>query len=122
MGSLFSAPFGRLTSKNCIVDEKWLCKITDLGFCGLRQKTRYSSGQLLWTAPELLGMENQPFCGTFQGDIYSYGILLYELWHEEPPYCKEQTGLSYSDIIERIKSADGAPFRPVISGISAFII
>lgn len=41
---------------------------------------------LLWCAPELLRMKNRPRAGTQEGDIYSFGIILYEIHGRKGPY------------------------------------
>ncbi len=40
----------------------------------------------LWTAPELLRMEEPSPYGTQQGDVYSLGIILQEIVYRALPY------------------------------------
>lgn len=48
---------GRLTSRNCVVDSRWVLRVTDYGLPafqraqGLPQPTRTSRGTLLLTVP-----------------------------------------------------------------------
>jgi len=40
----------------------------------------------LWTAPELLRMENRPINGTQKADVYSFAIILQEIMFRASPY------------------------------------
>ena len=40
----------------------------------------------LWTAPELLRVQNPPRGGTQKGDIFSFAIILYEIMSRSGPY------------------------------------
>ena len=40
----------------------------------------------LWTAPELLRDPNPPRRGTQKGDVYAFGIILYEILGRSGPY------------------------------------
>lgn len=62
------------------------CKITDFGLA--RNQTSEAdvmtgmAGTFHWMAPEIL--ENQPY--TFKADVYSYGIVLWEILSRHPPF------------------------------------
>lgn len=75
-------------------------KLTDFGLAKVRYSeaslrqasdddlTRLMSSQIgtvQWTAPEMLaGSESY----SAKVDVYAYGILLYEIWHFEPPFAE----------------------------------
>ncbi|XP_022249345.1 guanylate cyclase 32E-like [Limulus polyphemus] len=84
---------GNLKSSNCLVDTRWVLQITDFGLHEFRggqemttkQTRRYQKG-LLWRAPELLRMLNPPARGTQKGDVYSFGIILFEIVGRTGPW------------------------------------
>uniref|UniRef100_A0A7M4FF72 guanylate cyclase n=1 Tax=Crocodylus porosus TaxID=8502 RepID=A0A7M4FF72_CROPO len=78
-------PHGRLKSRNCVVDGRFVLKITDYGYNELLEAQKCP--QLLWTAPELLREPDMIRTGTFKGDIYSFSIILQEVIVRGPPYC-----------------------------------
>ncbi|XP_027663599.1 retinal guanylyl cyclase 2 isoform X1 [Falco biarmicus] len=97
---------GRLKSRNCVVDGRFVLKITDYGYNELleAQKCPYiqpSPEELLWTAPELLRDPDMHRKGTFKGDIYSFAIILQEVVVRGPPYCMSE--LSAEEIIKKVK-------------------
>uniref|UniRef100_A0A8V5HEE6 guanylate cyclase n=1 Tax=Melopsittacus undulatus TaxID=13146 RepID=A0A8V5HEE6_MELUD len=86
---------GRLKSRNCVVDGRFVLKITDYGYNELleAQKCPYIQPppeELLWTAPELLRDPDMRRKGTFKGDIYSFAIILQEVVVRGPPYCMSE--------------------------------
>ncbi|CAH2054244.1 unnamed protein product, partial [Iphiclides podalirius] len=75
---------GALKSSNCVVDSRFVLKITDFGLHALRTAEKDSKAhsywtRLLWTAPELLRMSEPPPEGTQKGDVYSFGIIMHEI-------------------------------------------
>ena len=48
----------------------------------------------LWTAPELLRMNQPPPEGTPKGDVYSFGIIIHEILVRQGPFYLTQTDLS----------------------------
>lgn len=110
MRYLHSSPIrvhGSLTSRNCVVDARWVLKITDYGLIGFYealgiQTTTKTAKELLWTAPEALrNSKNYPKCGTQLGDVYSFGIIMQEVVVRGEPYC--MLSLSPEEIITKIK-------------------
>lgn len=63
------------------------CKITDFGLARQAGQAGEAmtgmAGTFHWMAPEIL--ENQPY--TFKADVYSYGIVLWEILAREPPFA-----------------------------------
>ncbi|XP_064201685.1 atrial natriuretic peptide receptor 1-like [Anguilla rostrata] len=75
---------GNLKSSNCVVDSRFVLKITDYGLASFRGEADSEDAHTfyarkLWTAPELLRQECPPPCGTQKGDVYSFGIILQEV-------------------------------------------
>ncbi|XP_075707155.1 retinal guanylyl cyclase 2-like [Rhinoderma darwinii] len=97
---------GRLKSRNCVVDGRFVLKITDYGFNEIVENQKaprcsHPPGELFWTAPELLRDQNLARRGTFKGDVFSFAIILQEVVVRGPPYC--MSGLSAQEIIRKVK-------------------
>lgn len=111
---------GRLHSENCVIDNRWVCKVTDFGMDKFKQAhsnnnndeeenySRYK--KMFWRAPELLDKESSK--KTKEGDTYSYGIIISEILSREDPYA--ETGLDAKDIIQLVNKRDDPPFRPQV--------
>src|SRR4051812_16541910 len=69
--------------------EKTSCLITDLGLCKPANETNQEKkifGVMPYVAPEVL--RNQPY--TQAADIYSFGIIAYEVLSGLPPYYNKK--------------------------------
>ncbi|MEQ2212927.1 hypothetical protein XENOCAPTIV_006931, partial [Xenoophorus captivus] len=71
-------PHGRLKSRNCVVDGRFVLKITDYGFNELleSQKAPFEEPppeELFWTAPEFLRDLSHFRKGTSKGDVETIG-------------------------------------------------
>ncbi|XP_030044508.1 retinal guanylyl cyclase 2-like, partial [Microcaecilia unicolor] len=98
-------PHGRLKSRNCVVDGRFVLKITDCGYNEIveAQKCPYVQPHpedLFWMAPELLRDQMLARRGTFKGDVYSFAIILQEVVVRGPPYC--MSGLPPEEIIRKV--------------------
>ncbi|XP_055972407.1 guanylate cyclase D-like [Sorex fumeus] len=101
-------PHGRLKSRNCVVDGRFVLKVTDYGYGGLLEAQRapracLAPEELLWTAPELLRETGVPGQGTLKGDVFSLGIILQEVLTRSAPYSS--SGLSAEEIVRKVASA-----------------
>ncbi|XP_063373829.1 uncharacterized protein LOC134661618 [Cydia amplana] len=96
---------GRLSSRNCVVDSRWVLRITDYGLPsfyraqGLPQPPR-AARELLWTAPEILREEGGLGRGSQPGDVFSFAIIMQEVIVRGEPYC--MLALTPGEIVEKI--------------------
>ncbi|XP_033638736.1 atrial natriuretic peptide receptor 1-like [Asterias rubens] len=109
---------GRLCSPNCVVDSRFVVKLTDFGLqmhrdpslpditADLKRLTR-----MLWKAPELL---KDPTKGpTKEGDIYSLAIIMQEVIMRGVPFEYEcKNNVDAKTILEKV--ASNTPFRPYV--------
>merc|ERR1711862_1011633 len=90
---------GDIRSANILLDSKFRAKITDFG---LSQKheigVAISTASKLWMAPELLRGESG---NTTQSDVYSFGILLYEVYSKQDPYDGENVADVLKDVMNK---------------------
>ncbi|XP_053671502.1 uncharacterized protein LOC128721742 [Anopheles nili] len=109
---------GSLSSRNCVVDARWVLKITDYGMLtfyeaqGIAPAPR-GAKELLWTAPEALrDSKAYPKAGTQPADVYAFGIIMQEVVVRGEPYC--MLSLSPEEIITKIKKPPPL-IRPSVS-------
>lgn len=127
---------GNLHTANCLVDSRWVVKLSDFGLkefkrgseechTPLTDSTRILDRcrLLLYRAPELLRQASAYLsnpslspCGTPKGDVYSFGVILYELHSRHGPFG--DTGLSPAEILNRLVNCDSiVPFRPNLESL-----
>ncbi|KAK3508281.1 hypothetical protein QTP70_019510 [Hemibagrus guttatus] len=110
---------GNLKSSNCVVDSRFVLKITDYGLVSYRNEsgsedTHAYYARKLWTAPELLRAEDRPVCGTQKGDVYSFGIILQELALLKGVFYLDGPTLSPKQIVERVADGRWPYLRPLL--------
>ncbi|XP_070537438.1 atrial natriuretic peptide receptor 1-like [Ptychodera flava] len=112
---------GNLKSSNCVVDSRFVVKVTDFGLREWRDyvdvdgATQSENYDLFWRAPELLRGEIDGH-GTQKGDVYSFGVILQEMMTRRGPYENRlQEYMSPEDIIDRVRERAEPLFRPQVS-------
>uniref|UniRef100_A0A7N8WI46 Guanylate cyclase n=1 Tax=Mastacembelus armatus TaxID=205130 RepID=A0A7N8WI46_9TELE len=108
---------GNLKSSNCVVDSRFVLKITDYGLASFRSSSENDDSHALyakelWTAPELLIYDRHPPQGTQKGDVYSFGIILQEIALRNGPFYVEGMDLSPKEIIQKVRNGQKPYFRP----------
>ena len=111
---------GRLKSTNCVIDGRFMVKITDYGLRSLHKQitkeTEVNPRALFWSAPEHL-RDNDPInSGSKAGDIFSFAIILQEIITRCAPYesPNQKNQLEPSEILDRVRMGVQPPFRPAI--------
>ncbi|KAG9353645.1 hypothetical protein JZ751_011767, partial [Albula glossodonta] len=108
---------GNLKSSNCVVDSRFVLKITDYGLASFRTSCENEDSHALyakklWTAPELLIYDRHPPQGTQKGDVYSFGIILQEIALRNGPFYVEGMDLSPKEIVQKVRNGQRPYFRP----------
>uniref|UniRef100_A0AAX7UZU6 Guanylate cyclase n=1 Tax=Astatotilapia calliptera TaxID=8154 RepID=A0AAX7UZU6_ASTCA len=104
----------RLKSRNCVVDGRFVLKVTDYGYNEVLEAQRFPyiephADELLWTAPEILRSGQAGLHGTLPGDVYSFAIIMQEVVVRGPPFCM-------LDLSDKEKLCKPPPLcRPVVS-------
>ncbi|XP_062072419.1 retinal guanylyl cyclase 1 [Lepus europaeus] len=108
---------GRLKSRNCVVDGRFVLKVTDHGHGRLLEAQRVlpelpNAEDQLWTAPELLRDPALERRGTLAGDVFSLGIILQEVVCRSAPYAMLE--LTAEEVVQRVRSPPPL-CRPLVS-------
>ncbi|GLV34372.1 uncharacterized protein CBL_00299 [Carabus blaptoides fortunei] len=116
---------GSLSSTNCVVDSRFVLKITDFGLHFFnKHETPITDSyafwrRQLWTAPELLRLPYPPSEGTQKGDVYSFAIIIHEIVVRQGLfYLGEDVEMTPKDIVEFVQQPKLGedPLRPHIEG------
>ncbi|XP_040037246.1 retinal guanylyl cyclase 2 [Gasterosteus aculeatus] len=107
----------RLKSRNCVVDGRFVLKVTDYGYNEVLEAQRFPyveppAEELLWTAPEILRGCQPELHGSLCGDVYSFAIIMQEVVVRGAPYC--MMDMPTTEIIEKLRKPPPL-FRPVVS-------
>ncbi|XP_073678888.1 atrial natriuretic peptide receptor 1 [Garra rufa] len=93
----FKICHGRLKSANCVIDDRWVCKITDYCLWTFRREdcaeplTTYQQRlKEVYTPPEAQNGSQEP---TLAGDVFSYSIILLEIATRNDPVPVEDSSL-----------------------------
>ncbi|XP_011864195.1 PREDICTED: guanylate cyclase 32E [Vollenhovia emeryi] len=115
---------GSLSTTNCLVDSRWVVKLADFGLHEFKRDAECDPSKimkkyhgLLYKAPELLRLahfEKSTVQDFQKGDVYSFGIVLYEMQGRQGPFGVLGMELSAIEILRKVITRDSgrAPFRP----------
>ncbi|XP_062606122.1 atrial natriuretic peptide receptor 1-like [Saccostrea cucullata] len=106
---------GHLNSQNCVIDSRFVLKVTDYGIRSIRDfEIDESREECLWMAPEMLRKFSlkREIWEMQSADIYSFGIILYEILSRKEPFEDDKDFLTLEEILEKLKDFDETPFRP----------
>uniref|UniRef100_A0A8B9JCQ6 Guanylate cyclase n=1 Tax=Astyanax mexicanus TaxID=7994 RepID=A0A8B9JCQ6_ASTMX len=108
---------GRLKSRNCVVDGRFVLKVTDYGLNEIMISQNISQEEskpedLLWTSPELLRSAKLMKTGTYPGDVYSFSIIMQEVISRSAPFC--MLDMPPQEIVDKVRSPPPL-CRPTVS-------
>ncbi|XP_070178422.1 atrial natriuretic peptide receptor 2-like [Littorina saxatilis] len=112
---------GALKSTNCVVDSRFVVKITDFGLHYFREKEEEIEDNsfahyrnLLWTAPELLRLQNRPPDGSQKGDVYSFAVICQEIVYRHGVFYLQKVDMGPKEIVDKVKGGFKPFFRPTM--------
>ncbi|XP_044284060.1 atrial natriuretic peptide receptor 1-like [Varanus komodoensis] len=92
---------GRLKSSNCVIDDRWVCKISDYALPSFRKEDSLMEPHnppqqftQIYVAPEAQAIPN--FEPTPVADVYSYSIILLEIATRSDPTLDDTNSEEYS--------------------------
>ncbi|KAG7307262.1 hypothetical protein JYU34_007422, partial [Plutella xylostella] len=125
---------GSLRPSNCLVDARWVVKLTDFGLHAFRrgemppaepQQIRSHIDSLVYLAPELLranGWSNTPsphqpiYDGSPAADVYAFSLVLYELHTRRGPFGPDAPATP--TLLRQLANPGATPYRPPLEPLS----
>ncbi|XGW25067.1 hypothetical protein V3C99_006468 [Haemonchus contortus] len=101
---------GFLTSKCCLVDDRWQAKVSSYGLRKIRMFDKRLPQDLLWTAPEILRKDDG--AGSKEADIYSFGIICAQLVTKSSAWDIDNRNEDASEILYLVKKGGHNLQRP----------
>ncbi|XP_076439161.1 atrial natriuretic peptide receptor 1-like [Babylonia areolata] len=112
---------GNLKSTNCVVDSRFVVKITDFGLHYFREKEEEIEDNsyayyrnLLWAAPELLRLQYRPPDGSAKGDVYSFAIICQEIVYRHGVFHLHNIELGPKEVVDKVRGGFKPYFRPTM--------
>nr|CDJ83893.1 Extracellular ligand-binding receptor and Serine threonine protein kinase-related and Adenylyl cyclase class-3 4 guanylyl cyclase domain containing protein [Haemonchus contortus] len=104
---------GSLTSKCCLVDDRWQAKVSSYGLRKIRKFDKRLPQDLLWTAPEILRKDES--AGSKEADIYSFGIICAQLVTKTSAWDIDNRKEDASEILYLVKKGGHNQERPSLT-------
>ncbi|CAL2029805.1 unnamed protein product [Caenorhabditis brenneri] len=101
---------GYLSSRSCLIDDRWQVKISDFGISSIREFDKLSKERMLWNAPEIL--RDETIERTQESDIYSFGIISSEIITRTSAFDMENRKEKPEEIIYQLKKGGFNAIRP----------
>ncbi|GFO41584.1 guanylate cyclase [Plakobranchus ocellatus] len=107
---------GNLRASNCVVDSRWVAKLTDFGNRCFRKGEKRAEdssddkhySKLLWTAPEVLRaiLNKSVPVMTKESDIYSLGVVFKQLLNKNGAYAEDLVNSTPKEIIHKVANPE----------------
>ncbi|MCP9264121.1 Guanylate cyclase [Dirofilaria immitis] len=117
----FVGSHGKLKSSNCVVDSRFVLKVTDFGFHELHamedENVEEIGEHAFYKTPEILRNPNAyPPNGTKAADAYSFAIILHEMLFRKGVFymSSEPAPKEICERVQRIPGIDEELYRPEI--------
>jgi len=106
-----------IKSANVLLDEKRRAKVTDFGI-STRFKPDHTAetGTYRYMAPEVIAHQQYDY----RCDVYSYGMLLWEITHQEVPF-RSQNALQAAFAVAMEQQRPPIALQPPLEGFGALI-